>query len=111
MVTFYRVTPLTWLVGRPLVRVPFYSMVNLVAQRRVVPELIQNEMTGERLATEVFRLWDDQGARERMQRDLAEVAGRLRDGCEPMERAADIVEDLLLESGAAAGPGEGAACS
>jgi lipid-A-disaccharide synthase len=111
MVTFYRVTPLTWLVGRPLVRVPFYSMVNLVARRRVVPELIQNEMTGERLAAEVFRLWDDQGARERMRRDLAEVAGRLRDGREPMERAADIVEDLLLESGAAAGPGEGAACS
>ena len=43
MVTFYRVNRLSWLMGRLLVRVPFYSMVNLVAGRRVVPELIQSD--------------------------------------------------------------------
>jgi len=111
MVTFYRVTRLTWLIGRPLVRVPFYSMVNLVAQRDVVPELIQNRMTGERLAAEAFRLLEDASARERMRRDLAEVAGRLRDGREPFERAAAVVEEFLAEQGAAGSPKEGAACS
>src|SRR5581483_4535862 len=50
MVTFYRVTGLTWRLGRRLVRVPFYSMVNLIAGRRVVPEIMQNDLTGERLA-------------------------------------------------------------
>jgi lipid-A-disaccharide synthase len=37
MITFYRVTWLSWVLGKPLVRVPFYSMVNLIAGRRVVP--------------------------------------------------------------------------
>ncbi len=52
MVTFYKVNPLSWLLGRLLVRVPFYSMVNLVAGRAIVPELMQSAATGERLAAE-----------------------------------------------------------
>ena len=40
--------------------VPYYSMVNLVAGRSVVPELMQNEVTGERLATEALRLLEKQ---------------------------------------------------
>ncbi len=47
MVTFYKVTPPSWLAGKLLVRVPFYSMVNLIAGRAVVPELMQSRMTGE----------------------------------------------------------------
>ena len=50
MVAFYRVNRLSWLIGKLLVRVPFYSMVNLIAGRRVVPELIQGDLSGERLA-------------------------------------------------------------
>ncbi|MEP7367351.1 MAG: lipid-A-disaccharide synthase, partial [Acidobacteriota bacterium] len=49
MVTYYRVTGLSWWMGRFLVDVPFFTMVNLIAQERVVPELIQNEMTAEKL--------------------------------------------------------------
>ena len=74
MITYYKVSPLSWLAGRLMVRVPFYSMVNLVADRAVVPELMQAEMTGERLAGEALRLLRDAGARERMREDLAEVA-------------------------------------
>ncbi len=55
MVAFYRVSPLTWL-AKPLVDVPFYSMVNLVAGRAVVPELIQNEMSGASLASHAAKL-------------------------------------------------------
>ncbi len=47
MVTFYRVNKLSWWMGKALVRVPFYSMVNLVAGRRIVPEFIQDQMTPE----------------------------------------------------------------
>lgn len=95
MITFYRVTALSWLAGRLLVRVPFYSMVNLVAGRAVVPELMQAQMTGERLAAEALRLLGDAGAREQMRRDLAEVAGRLSGEGHAMAKAAALVEELM----------------
>ena len=95
MVTFYKVTSLSWLAGRLLVRVPFYSMVNLVAGRAVVPELMQSEMTAERLAGETLRLLRDAGARERMRQDLAEVARRLSGEGRAMAKAAALVEELM----------------
>jgi lipid-A-disaccharide synthase len=97
MVTFYKVNALSWLLGRLLVRVPFYSMVNLVAERPIVPELMQTAMTGERLAAEALHLLQDGDARERMRRDLAEVARRLSSGGRPMEKAAALVEQLVME--------------
>jgi lipid-A-disaccharide synthase len=95
MITYYKVSPLSWLAGRLLVRVPFYSMVNLVAGRAVVPELMQGEMTGERLASEALRLLRDAGARERMRQDLAEVAGRLSQKEHAMTKAAALAEELM----------------
>jgi len=101
MVTFYKVNALSWLLGRLLVRVPFYSMVNLVAERPVVPELMQTAMTGERLASEALHLLQDIAAREQMRRDLAEVARRLSSEGRPMEKAAALVEQLVMERQAA----------
>lgn len=95
MVTFYRVTGLSWWLGKWLVRVPFYSMVNLVAGRAIVPELMQNEMSGERLAAEALRLLSDPAARDRMRRDLNSVAARLSGAEDPMERAAGTVAEFL----------------
>ena len=80
MVTFYKVTPPSWVVGKLLVRVPFYSMVNLMAGRAVVPELMQGEMTGERIAAEARRLLDDEDARAEMKAGLAEVRRKLDPG-------------------------------
>ena len=58
MVTFYRVNALSWILGRWLVKAPFLSMVNLVAGRRIVPELIQgDEMTGEESPRRRFGCW------------------------------------------------------
>jgi len=93
MVTFYRVNSLSWWMGRRLVNVPFYSMVNLVAGRRVVPELIQNEFTAPRLAQEALILLADAGARERMQQELAGVAEKLTADEDPLELAASLVEE------------------
>lgn len=97
MVTFYKVTRLSWWLGRFLVNVPFYSMVNLVAGRKVAPEIMQNEMTGERLARETLRLLGDAPARRKAKRDLAEVAARLAGAGDPMERAARLVQELMVE--------------
>jgi lipid-A-disaccharide synthase len=95
MVTFYRVAPLTWLVGKPLVDVPFYSMVNLVAGRAVVPELMQNEVRGERLAAEALRLLRDPAARGQMRSELQKVAARLSGIESPLERAAGLVAEFV----------------
>ncbi len=98
MVTFYKVTRLSWWLGRFLVKIPFYTMVNLVAGRAVVPELMQNEMSGEKLAAEALKLLDDPAERERMRSGLREVAAKLTGAEDPMERAATIVESFVTPS-------------
>jgi len=99
MVTFYRVTGVSWAIGKLLVDVPFYSMVNLIAEKEVVPELMQNEMTGERIAAETVRLLDNTAERGKMKEELARVSGLLSGtanvGVDAIIRAADAVERAL----------------
>ena len=97
LVTFYRVNNLSWWMGKALVRVPFYSMVNLVAGRRIVAELIQDQMTAENLAREAQVLLQSEAAQEAMRRDLAEVAGKLSGPERPLEFAAALIERILAE--------------
>jgi lipid-A-disaccharide synthase len=96
-VSFYRVTGLSWMIGRFLVDVPFYTMVNLIANRQVVPELMQDRMTGENLAREVTKLLADPAAREEMKAGLADVARALRSDQDPFEAAARIVNGILKD--------------
>jgi lipid-A-disaccharide synthase len=95
MVTFYKVTALSWAIGKLLVSVPFYSMVNLVAGRKIVPEIMQAEMTGDRLAAEALQLLRDENQRSRMREELAEVARRLTMGGDAMARASAVIETLV----------------
>ncbi|MBY0503450.1 MAG: lipid-A-disaccharide synthase [Bryobacteraceae bacterium] len=97
MVTFYRVTPASWALGQWLVRTPFFTMANLIAGEKLVPELMQNEATGERLAAEAARLLDSPAALAQMRAGLARAAGFLHTGHDPIERAADIVSGMLSE--------------
>ena len=99
MVTFYRVNALSWRLGRWMVKAPFLSMVNLVAGRRVAAELIQNEMTGERIASEALRLLNDDEARRKMKADLEEVKHQLSSERDPMEVAAGCIDGILVENG------------
>ena len=95
MVVFYRVTAASWMVGRMLVDVPFYSMVNLLAQRRIVPELIQSDCTGERLAGEAGRLLESEQARQRMKQDLGAVKRSLQGDMPAAQRAAEVICNKL----------------
>ena len=95
MVTFYKVTGPSWVLGKILVDVPFYSMVNLIAGRAVVPELMQGQMTGPRIAAQASRLLEDLAAREEMRNGLAEVRRRLSGGGDAAVRAAAIVQEIL----------------
>jgi len=95
MVTFYRVNALSWYLQRWRVRTPFLTMVNLVAGRQVVPELIQDQMTAGGIAAEALRLLEDPQARQAMRNGLAGVADQLRSERDPMETAADWVERAI----------------
>jgi len=99
MVTFYKVTAVSWAAGRFLVDVPFFSMVNLIAGRAVVPELMQDAMTGEALAREARRLLQDGAAREAMLAGLAEVRQKLsfgaQDGRTAAQRAAAAIQEVV----------------
>jgi lipid-A-disaccharide synthase len=77
MVIVYRLSPYTYAMARRFVRVDTYGMVNLVAGRAVVPELIQDALTPAAVAREVVSLLRDPGRRDAMRRDLAGVRARL----------------------------------
>ncbi|HET7215844.1 MAG TPA: lipid-A-disaccharide synthase [Terriglobia bacterium] len=90
MVVVYRVSAFTALCARFMIDVPFYSMVNLLAGRAVVPELIQSDFTPARVAGGIERLLDDGEARRRMIEDLQKVRNRLGEGG-AIGRAADAI--------------------
>jgi lipid-A-disaccharide synthase len=95
MVTFYKVTGPSWAAGKFLVDVPFYSMVNLIARRALVPELMQSQMSGAHLAAEARRLLDDAGARAEMQAGFAEVRRALSGPGPAPRRAASLIQQLV----------------
>jgi len=77
MVTFYKVTALSWWAGRRLVKVPYLSMVNLIAERLIVPELIQDDMTPQNLAAAATDLLTSDSKMAKMRVDLAAVRASL----------------------------------
>jgi len=90
MVVCYRVSRLTEMVGRVLTRIPWISLPNIVARRTVVPEILQADVTGARLAAEAERLLEDPAAATAQHaafKDLRERLGQPGVG----ERAARII--------------------
>jgi lipid-A-disaccharide synthase len=91
MVTFYKVTPLSWWAGRRLVKVPYLSMVNLIAGRMLAPELMQDDMTAESIAAAATPLLKDLAAADAMRQGLAEVRRAITREGDPFERAAGLI--------------------
>ncbi len=96
-VMVYRVSPLTWWLGRRLVNVPHFAMVNLIAGREEVPELVQRDFTAEKIVAALREIIPNGPARERMIASFAEVRDKLSAGSErpAAERAADAVLGAL----------------
>jgi len=93
-VIVYRVSPLTFMVGRWLVRVPHVGMANLLAGERLFPELIQDDFTPERLAREVLGLIGDRERLAAIRQGLARVITRLK-GPGASARAARVALELM----------------
>jgi len=104
-VVVYRVSPLTYAIAKRVVKVPHVAMANLIAGKRVVPELIQNDFTAPNIVQQLERLLPDGPARESMRMELGAIREALRmqpanglcEGPGAMERVAGIV---LQELGA-----------
>src|SRR2546425_10600108 len=77
-VMVYRVSPLTYFLGRPRVKVPHFAMVNLIAGEEVVPELVQHEFTAGNVVAELRKIIPDGDPRTRMLQGLASVKAKLK---------------------------------
>jgi lipid-A-disaccharide synthase len=97
MVVVYRVGPLTYTLGKPLVHVDTYAMVNLIAGSRVVPELIQDGFTPEAAAGEALRVLTDPAHAAKVKADLASVRARLG-SAGASRRAAEAVIEVARAS-------------
>ena len=100
-VMVYRVSPLTYALGKPRVKVPRFAMVNLIAEEEVVPELVQHDFTAAKVVARLNEILPDGPARNRMLEGLARVKDRLRapqatagTAQHPADRAAEIILGL-----------------
>ncbi|HKF53699.1 MAG TPA: lipid-A-disaccharide synthase [Candidatus Acidoferrales bacterium] len=94
MVVVYRVSRLTGLIARRLVTTPLFAMVNLISERKVVPELIQDKFVAPALEKELRTLLDYPEERERQRKALAQVQAKLGTGG-TIDRAAEIIAGMI----------------
>src|SRR6202163_1494366 len=100
-VMVYRVSPLTYALGKPRVKVPYFAMVNLIAEEEVVPELVQQKFTAENIVTELNKIIPDGEPRARMIERLAAVKARLQGSgsdAHPSETAAEIILKMIAQA-------------
>jgi lipid-A-disaccharide synthase len=96
-VMVYRVSPLTYVLGKPRVKVPRFAMVNLIAEEEVVPELVQHDFTAANVVSALKRILPDGEPRDRMLQGLALVKAKLRgspgtpSSIHPADRAAQVI--------------------
>jgi lipid-A-disaccharide synthase len=92
-VVVYRVSALTYAIAKRVVKVPHVAMVNLIAGKRVVPELIQSDFTAAKIVQQIKRLLPDGPPRQSMMEELARVRGLLgtrKEGSGAIDRAAAV---------------------
>ncbi|HMD77587.1 MAG TPA: lipid-A-disaccharide synthase [Terracidiphilus sp.] len=100
-VVVYRVSPLTYAIAKRLVTVPHVAMANLIAGKRVVPELIQHDFTATNIVQQIERLLPEGAPRQSMMEELARIRGLLskRSAGGAIDRVAAVTLDMLGISG------------
>jgi lipid-A-disaccharide synthase len=96
LIIVYRASALNWRIFKPMINVPFVGMPNLIAGREIAPEMLQETLTADRLATRILALLDDPARLDEMRRDLAQVRDRLG-AANASERAARRILTILNE--------------
>jgi lipid-A-disaccharide synthase len=95
-VMVYRLSGLTYVLGKPRVKVPYFAMVNLIAGEEVVPELVQHKFTAANVVAEMNRIIPEGEPRSRMIERLAQVKVRLR-GADDAAHPSAIAAEILLK--------------
>ena len=95
-VILYKVTPITYWIARAVVRIKHIGMVNILADKRIVPEFVQHEATASRVLPTALELLSDTPTRRQMIEDLAAVREQLGGGG-ASARAADEIRNTLSE--------------
>jgi len=104
MVIVYRVSPLSYWIGQRVISVPFIGLVNLVAGEEVVPELIQADVTPDRLAQEAMDILDHDDRRRNMVNKLRAIRAALGQGSASGRTARIALE--MMESSSTQGQSE-----
>ena len=94
MVVSYKESPISYFLGRSFIKVRFVSLVNLIAGKEVVRELLQNMATPENIYQEMWRLLKNGEAQRNMRQQLAEVAGQLG-GAGASNRTARLALEMI----------------
>jgi lipid-A-disaccharide synthase len=105
-VVVYRVSPITYAIAKRVVTVPHIAMANLIAEKRVAPELIQNDFTAVNIVRELNRLLPDGPPRQSMMQELARIrgllnarrAGQNEKGGGAIDRVASITLSLITSA-------------
>lgn len=100
-VMVYRISPISWLLARPLVRTRRFCLANWVAGKEIVPEFVQNQATGESIGLYVLGLLQDPERRERMRREL-ELAAKSLGQQDAYREGAERIIKAFIEDGMAA---------
>ena len=94
MVVTYKLAPVSYWIAKLMVKLDFFSLANLIAEKEVVPELLQHEVTAETVASELHSLLTDESRKQKMKLDLAEVRKKLGERG-ASRKAADAVLEML----------------
>jgi lipid-A-disaccharide synthase len=94
MIVVYKLSPLTYQLGKRLVKVDFFSLVNLIAGYAAVPELLQHEVTADKIAAELSALTTQPARMQKMKRALKEVRDKLGERG-ASEKAAIVALEML----------------
>ncbi len=96
MVVAYKIAPLSYMIAKLLVHLRFFSLVNILADKEVVPELLQDQAHPAALEIELARIIFDDGVRSEMKKDLAEIRAKLGKG-QVSSKAAELAFQIIRQ--------------
>lgn len=94
-VVCYKSSAISYAIGKRLVKVAYISLVNLIMNKKVVEELIQNDLVPDKISNALHRILHDENEIHRMKKDYAELHATLASGGKASEAAATIIRDFL----------------
>lgn len=97
MIVLYKLSPISYWIGRALIRTPFISLCNIICEKKVTQELIQHDATSAAVTDDIHRILTDQNYRQQMTNDLHTLNKRLGDG-RSAHKAAEAALHTLLSS-------------